>query len=75
MKIAQQVAQQLHLNVRHLATWLLIKKEGVPLMISPSSRYKAYLIYSWFRSVSGSCVNHEKISFSRPDFVDSEIVT
>ena len=44
-------------------------------MISPSSRYKAYLIYSWFCSVSGSCVNHEKISFSRPDFVDSEIVT
>ena len=48
----------------------------VPLMNPLAVGVKAYLIYftvsSWIWSCF--CVNREKISFSRPDFVDSEIV-
>ena len=47
----------------------------VPLMISPSSCSKSvinlFFVPSWISSCF--CVNGKKISFSRPDFVDSEI--
>ena len=48
----------------------------VPLTIPSSSRYESlfnlFLVPSWIWSCF--CVNGEKISFSCPDFVDSEIV-
>ena len=45
----------------------------VPLMIPGNSRCEsAFSVPSWIWSCF--CENHEKISFSRPEFVDSEIV-
>ena len=58
---------------------LLIKKVSislVPLMIPPSSWYESvfnlFFVPSWISNCF--CVNGEKMSFSRPDFMDSEIV-
>ena len=58
---------------------LLIKKACIlllPLIIPHSSRceivFNLFSLPLWVESCF--CVNHDKISFSRPDFVDSEIV-